>query len=258
MSTETEILNLLVNGKAFSNPLIDIFDTSKNIINNINTNTLQTNIDIICNSIWPLNIPYPSEFTIFDKNNIDNIKSLCINTINDIIIHTNTLSGSIINGEKNIIALIDLTIAAKDTNIQWDNTKNINTHPLYEAASVFFLKKEIIENLNSNTTSLLNSYNFFMNTSDAILNLNTNYPIPISQKTKIRDEIVNIYSQISIINTYLANILLHDNTGWDSIQRKVYNKLFSIKLSSYNNANTELKEYFNIVGGDLLKKILNK
>lgn len=257
MSKETEILNLLKNNQAFNNPLLDIFNTTNNTIISINTTLIETSVNSICNTIWPLNTPYPSEFTIVDKNNIDTLKTNCVSVIQNMITHTNTLSGSVINGDKNIIALLDLTLTAKDTTDQWDSSKNINTHPLYESASVFFLKKEIITNLSEKTSSLINSYNFLTNTSNTILYLINNYPVFADQKNILREHIDNIITNLNIINTYLTDILNHDNTGWDSIQRKVYNKLFSIKLSSYGNANSEIKEYFKIVGNEKLKNLLD-
>lgn len=254
MSNEKEILALLQTNQAFTNPLSTIFNTTISSIS-INTTLLEANITSLCDLLWPSGVPYPVEFTNSDKLNIDNIINITNNTINSMITHTNTLSGAVITGNKNIIALLDLTITAKDTTDQWDKTKNINTHPLYESASVFFLKDEINNILLDNINIINNNISFFNSTSTSYTYIITNFPIPLDQKTFIRNKINEIYNAINIINSYLLGILSHDNTGWDSIQRKVYNKLFSIKLSSYSESNEELKEYFKIVSTEKLKKL---
>lgn len=255
MSTESDILGLLKSNQAFDNPLSTfLINTSNNI--SINVSTLQANITTICDSIWPLGVPYPPEFTSTDATNINAIITTTNATISAMVTHTNTLSGSIINGNKNIIALLDLTQTANDASTTWDKSKHINTHPLYESASVFFLKDEMTLLINDNIATLNTHLSFFNNTSTTISYLTTNVPIFSEQQTLIRNKIISIYVSINNINTYLSGILSHDNTGWDNIQKRVYNKLFSIKLSAYGNANDEIKEYFKHVASPKLKNIL--
>jgi hypothetical protein len=256
MSTESDILGLLKSSQAFDNPLATLLiNTSNNI--SINVSALQANITIICNSIWPLGVPYPPEFTSTDASNINTVITTTNATIGAMITHTNTLSGSIINGNKNIIALLDLTQTANDASTTWDKSKHINTHPLYESASVFFLKDEMTLLINTNIADLYTNLSFFnVNPTATISYLTTNVPIFSEQQTLIRNKIIDIYVCINNINTYLSGILSHDNTGWDNIQKRVYNKLFSIKLSAYGNANDEIKEYFKHVASPKLKNIL--
>lgn len=251
MSNELEILGLLKSGQAFNNDLLSFLTNFKNLVN-FDVPNFKSVVDNICDTIWPSNVPYVSEFTTNDLNVFNFITHAIIVTLDEMINHTNLLSGKVINGEKNIAAIIDLTLTAKETNDEWNVSKNINTHPLYESASVLFRKEEILSVLTPYTTLIWESLMFFFNTADTKIYLQTITDTAL-QKSIIRGKLDSIISAINFTNSYLRDILNHDNNGWAAIQSRVFLKLFAIKLDGYAS-NVEASQYIKLVAHPNLKK----
>lgn len=252
MSNELEILGLLKSGQAFINPVGELLYNATNNVN-ISVSNLQANINTICASIWPAGVPYSSEFTTGDANNINEVISATLTSLWSMIDHTNLLSGITINGEKNIAAVIDLTLTAKETDVIWNVSKNINTHPLYESASVLFRTDELTTVINSNVSILHTNLSFFNDTTNTINYLITNVPAPAEQRALIRGKIEAMYISIININDYLVSVLNHDIAGWNAVQRRVFLKLFAIKLDSYTS-NTEASQFVKLSAQSGLSK----
>ena len=107
--------------------------------------------------------------------------------------------------------------------------------------------------INSNVSILHTNLSFFNDTTNTINYLITNVPAPAEQRALIRGKIEAMYISIININDYLVSVLNHDIAGWNAVQRRVFLKLFAIKLDSYTS-NTEASQFVKLSAQSGLSK----
>lgn len=219
-----EIANLIRDGSAFVNPLADHLSSYQSAAMDLSPDDIATKINDVCDQ---LNIPHqcePSDITEL-QTKITNLT----NQVNSFKQHTDQLSGIDLTGNKNIVALFDLTAAAQDIIKDCDQSQAPEDNPYYKVFGSILNAPKTIDTMIKNSQVIQNIKDYF--DTDFFDDLITESD---EEKIRIIKEKLELWKE-----TYdnLRNILKDeqdaDEDGYIDVQKELAVQILTEQLGSF-------------------------
>lgn len=219
-----EIANLIRDGSAFVNPLADQLSSYQSAAMDLSPDDIASKINDACDQ---LNIPHQCEPS--DIAELQLKITRLSNQVTSFKQHTDQLAGIDLTGNKNIVALFDLTAAAQDIIKDCSNSQNPEDNPYYKVFGSILNAPKTIDSMLKNSEAIKKIKDFFdTDFFDDLISDSDEEKI-----RKIKEKLDEWKAKYDAIHDLIKSAQDADEEGYSEVQKELAVQILTEQLGSF-------------------------